>query len=728
MKLKKRYILLPFLILFFVYMMFSIHREVRRRTIADFNAQQMILAKQAARGIETFFRDIFLEITYLARIDDVVQATLSGRNLLSTYYQINSSRIKAVTLTSAEGRIVYTEPHNPGAIGADISGQAHVQEVIKTHQPVVSDVFLAVQGYQAVAYHIPITRNSEYLGSLAVLIPFYGLTNEYLENIRIGKSGHAWVISQNEVELYCQEPDHVGKSVAETSREHPDISGMAGRMRLGSEGAAQYRYRHKSGGIDELRWKHAVFHPIHLGNTFWSVAVTTPEDEILSTMEGFRNKLLLIAGLLTCTAAFFFYSGIRSWNIVREEKQREKAAAALRESEYFFSQMFEQSTTSTCLLNPSGTIIRVNPAFCRLFGVEEKRITDGRYQIKRDRVLIDTPTILLLDEIFKQKRTRSWETVYDFDLIPQSASMEIRSTRIGKIHLEVFGFPILDDENELQYVVLQHYDVTEKKKTQELLIQNEKMMSIGGLAAGMAHELNNPLGGMMQGIQNVQRRLSPDLAANFEAARESDIDLHNLKHYLEKRKINSNFEGILQSGKRASQIISNMLLFSRKGESRQIRKDVAELIENALELAGKDYDLENKFDFRRIKIKKEYGDETLEILCIENEIEQVLLNLLSNAAWAMARENSNMSPQITIRLSREEAMARIDVADNGPGMDASTTKRIFEPFFTTKPVGQGTGLGLSVSYMIVTNNHNGKMRVESEPGKGALFTIHLPLG
>ncbi|MCP4629670.1 MAG: GHKL domain-containing protein, partial [bacterium] len=115
------------------------------------------------------------------------------------------------------------------------------------------------------------------------------------------------------------------------------------------------------------------------------------------------------------------------------------------------------------------------------------------------------------------------------------------------------------------------------------------------------------------------------------------------------------------------------------------------------------------------------------IPCTETEIEQVLLNLLTNAAWAMANEKSSDPPRITLLIDVEKEMARIEVEDNGPGMDEETRKRIFEPFFTTKPVGEGTGLGLSVSYMIITNNHKGVMEVESEPGKGAKFVIRLPL-
>jgi signal transduction histidine kinase len=114
--------------------------------------------------------------------------------------------------------------------------------------------------------------------------------------------------------------------------------------------------------------------------------------------------------------------------------------------------------------------------------------------------------------------------------------------------------------------------------------------------------------------------------------------------------------------------------------------------------------------------------------CMATEIEQVMLNLLKNAAQAMAEKVSGgMHPRITLRLRHDGDTARIEVEDNGPGMDEKHRKRVFEPFFTTKEVGTGTGLGLSVSYFIVTSNHKGRMAVESEPGRGARFIIELPL-
>ena len=151
------------------------------------------------------------------------------------------------------------------------------------------------------------------------------------------------------------------------------------------------------------------------------------------------------------------------------------------------------------------------------------------------------------------------------------------------------------------------------------------------------------------------------------------------------------------------------------------------LLDKALELALSDYDLKKKYDFKRIAILREYAPDVSRVVCNRTEIEQVLLNLLKNAAQAMATgARRPEKPSISLRTALEDGFVRIEVEDNGPGMDEATRRRVFEPFFTTKPVGEGTGLGLFVSYFIVVTNHEGRIDVLSSPGKGTCFVIRLP--
>ncbi|MFW5501331.1 MULTISPECIES: cache domain-containing protein [unclassified Maridesulfovibrio] len=270
-------------------------------------------------------------------------------------------------------------------------------------------------------------------------------------------------------------------------------------------------------------------------------------------------------------------------------------------------------------------------------------------------------------------------------------------------------------------------DITERRKMQKIMVQNEKMMSIGGLAAGMAHEINNPLGIIMQVTQNIIRRTSPTLKSNLPDAEKCNIDLDNLRNYMDKRGINEYLRSIQEAGTRAAAIVKSMLEFSRKSNSSKSSGRIEPVIETALSLAANDYDFKKKYDFKTIKIIRDFNSSPM-FNFTEMEISQVILNLIKNAAQALIEEkNTHKIPTITIRTSSDENFVRIEIEDNGPGIPHEDLEKIFEPFYSTKGPGIGTGLGLSVSYYIITHNHGGTITADSNPGEGTRFTISLPI-
>ncbi len=295
----------------------------------------------------------------------------------------------------------------------------------------------------------------------------------------------------------------------------------------------------------------------------------------------------------------------------------------------------------------------------------------------------------------------------------------------GERHFhDLMLYPLVS--NGVEGMVVRIEDVTERTRIQEFMVQTEKMMSVAGLAAGMAHEINNPLGIILQAARNIDRRISPKLPANQRAAEEIGICLEDIHRYFEKRQIDRFIGSIHESVDRAVRIVSNMLRFSRCAENTMRAESLSEIMEKSVDLASNDYDLKKKYDFRSIELIRDYAD-IPRIPVVAVEIEQVILNLLKNAAQAMSANPRERKPHILLSICQKDRYAVMTVEDNGPGISEENKRRVFEPFFTTKSPGAGTGLGLSVSYMIMTQNHKGLMEVRSEPGKGTCFTVRLPI-
>lgn len=316
----------------------------------------------------------------------------------------------------------------------------------------------------------------------------------------------------------------------------------------------------------------------------------------------------------------------------------------------------------------------------------------------------------------------------------RQAQHELKKTRMsqsGLCYEDITIYPLIT--NGVNGAIIRVDDVTNSVRMEEMMIQSEKMLSVGGLAAGMAHEINNPLAGMMQTANVMSERLTnTDVPANIRVAEEVGVKIEDIHAFMEKRGILRMIQTINDSGCRVAEIVDNMLSFARKGDDSSSSCDPVELFDKVLELASTDYDLKKQYDFKTIEIIKEFQPDLPLLNCEGAKIQQVLLNILRNGAQAMQANNENHNgkkPRFILRLNHDKKnqVLRIEIEDNGPGMEEAVRKRVFEPFFTTKQVGIGTGLGLSVSYFIITENHNGTMDVVSEPGQGTTFIISLPV-
>lgn len=266
----------------------------------------------------------------------------------------------------------------------------------------------------------------------------------------------------------------------------------------------------------------------------------------------------------------------------------------------------------------------------------------------------------------------------------QSRTVQVENKRVRmeggeKIYEDITVYPLI--ANGVQGVVIRIDDVTNRVNLEQMLVQSEKMMSVGGLAAGMAHEINNPLSGILGSVYNINRRLFATMESNRQAARECGLELEQVQAYLEKKQIPRMLEMISESGNRAAFIVNNMLSFSRKSDKRMEKYDLPALMDKTLELAANDYDLKKLYDFKHIEVVREYEENMPRVFCEGNELQQVFLNLFKNGAEAMLeKEYGAETPCFYCRIYREGNMAVMEVEDNGPGIDEITRARVLSLF------------------------------------------------
>ena len=406
------------------------------------------------------------------------------------------------------------------------------------------------------------------------------------------------------------------------------------------------------------------------------------------------------------------------WLIVLQDITEQKhSETALRESEEKFRSISASALDAIIMIDPDGRISFWNRAAEKIFGYQAEEVMgkDLHRQLALESALSEYREAFA---VFRQSGKGS--------LMGKTIEIDCRHKNGSLFPAELSLSPLLMDGQWHAVGILR--DIAERKKTQEYLMQSEKMISLGGLAAGMAHEINNPLAGILASIQVMRMRMLGDSSDNQQAAEAAGIRLEGLRDYMRRRKIMEKIEAVDQSCQRAAVIVRNMLNFARKSETVFSEHDLMSLLDQTIDLAKNDFQFSRQRDFQKIQIERSYLSGMPPVSCDAGQIQQVVFNILKNGAQAMWEQGAgSLKPKFRLTLDRQDEWARIIIADNGPGMPETVRKRIFDPFYTTKPTGSGTGLGLSISYFIITENHAGRLAVDSSPGRGTVFTIRLPL-
>ncbi len=265
----------------------------------------------------------------------------------------------------------------------------------------------------------------------------------------------------------------------------------------------------------------------------------------------------------------------------------------------------------------------------------------------------------------------------------------------------------------------------ELKSAQSQMLQKEKMASIGQLAAGVAHEINNPMGFISSNISSLGRytkKIAEFIHVQDEAIASADLPELSTELNEKRKKLKLDFvledidqliEESLDGADRVKKIVQNLKSFSRIDEADHQAADINECLESTLNIVW------NEIKYKAT-VSKDYGELPM-TNCYPQQLNQVFMNLLVNAAHAIEKEG-----EITIKTWNGDDYVHISISDTGEGIPGDKMNKIFEPFYTTKPVGKGTGLGLSITYDII-KKHKGEMSVDSEVGQGTTFTIKIPV-
>jgi PAS domain S-box-containing protein len=351
----------------------------------------------------------------------------------------------------------------------------------------------------------------------------------------------------------------------------------------------------------------------------------------------------------------------------------------LSKSEEKYRRIFEGSMDIILVLDPEGRFLDINQAGLSILGYGSKD------------ELASSATFA--DIIASPQHPQHWLEEIAAAGFRKDLECEVRN-REGEIRIWLFSLTVRrKTTGEIAGFEGIAKDITLRKKMQQQLLQADRLASLGELSAGVAHEVNNPLG-MILGYTQLMLRTEPQDTQNFQDLKTIEKHTRNCK-----------------------KIVEDLLNFARDAETQKGLLDINELLREVVSV------VEHQFKLDNVAIEIQL-DTSVPMLCADGEkLKQVFMNLLMNAKQSIAT-----SGHIQIGTSHDSSENKIvvTVADTGSGIDPEILDKIFDPFFTTKPTGHGTGLGLSVSYGIV-KDHHGDVVVQSTPEKGSIFTVFLPI-
>lgn len=420
---------------------------------------------------------------------------------------------------------------------------------------------------------------------------------------------------------------------------------------------------------------------IDVAGRTWAV-VSTPSSGFLAANRPWQSWSVLALGLIITVWSVTYMVGSHR-RTARMEVLVEERTAELRESETRFRDIFGNVCEAIFYMDTGGIILNINDRSIDICGLPPGEIIGRNFA---DLDILDPEELARLTGLFAANGAR----VEAVPLVEARLNHRDGHQVAVEVTMRIFTGP----SGELQGFMGTIRDVTERKRMEQQVLLSGRLAAIGELAAGVAHELNNPLTAV-QGY------------AQFLATR-NDLD----------ESIRDDVETIFKEAKRATKITANLLSFARKHEHETSLICINEVIRQSLELHI------YRMRVNNIEVTTELDADLPQTMADFHQLQQVFANLVTNAEHAMTEANAR--GKLTIKTQLVGDVIRTSFTDDGPGISEDNLERIFDPFFTTKGVGKGTGLGLSICFGIV-EQHGGRIYATSNPGKRTTFTVELPV-
>jgi PAS domain S-box-containing protein len=678
-------------------------REMKRVINEDFNYQQLALAKHASDILAQNFTILKRELMNLSLSPSIQypEAVSWADRMKISLSSISEYGVFQIMLISADGTNTYSINHLSAFFlekesydqedyfqwckAPENKGQIYVsgvrKGVVENSEPGFV-MYMSTPVYQISSDEAHPKPTQKFSGVLVFVLDAGLLTERLVSPIRSGKTGYGWVIDESANFLYHAEKDFVGENAFEVRKfKDPHISFskinqiQKTKMLEGHEGTSWYVSGWHRGAIGTMK-KLIAYAPVHIGaanaSRVWSVAVVAPVSEVGDAVHAAYVRQALIQGAFTAAVVAilaFLVVNERAWlkTLKREVKEKtqdlEHTAKRLRRSEERYRSLVESADDMIYTIDKDCNILSINRYWTQLTGQQAEEVIGKNIMDIMEYKAPDN-VCSIVGKAFETSETFAHE---------ERVKMANR-----EYWLDTKYKPVLTAEGRTGAVLVISRDVTEQKMLEEQLFQTEKLASLGSLSAGVAHEMNNPIAIILGFTELLLERFPED-------SKEYDI-----------------LKTIERQGNNCKRIIENLLAFARIPQKATIKTDVAEDLQKVINVV-KNTLLTNKIDL------KTNIEPNLPMVTGDGQhLEQVFLNIINNAMAAM-----DGGGILTISAYRSHNMVDIGFSDTGHGISPEHMDKMFEPFFTTKKVGEGTGLGLSVSYALV-KKVGGDIRVKSQ--------------